>query len=277
MNFITSDNSRFSRLFYVGLALLAAILFDQFVIQSHGWGVGVFLLIVFLGLGFTVLTKYMGHLKNRWALWLLVPIFILAFDLMLYNNDWVTYFLPLVIFILSVIFAVLVTVKNENKFVFYFKNIPVVKNVFVGIKNLGAVFGDLFSWSKKEEHNETYKQIAVGLALAVPILLIFILLFAGADKIFSQALERFFSWHLNLETFFRVFRIAIITFFASAFFYTLIGRENALKEGIKIYQKISFPVAAIVLSLVNILFAIFVFIQIKYLFGAHDFIILLVH
>jgi len=271
--FTTSNNQRLNRLVYVGLALVIATLFELFVTKSPYSGLGVFLMIVLFGTGFTLLTKYTGHLNNRWALWFLVPIFILAFDLMLYNNALVVYFLPLVIFILSVIFTVILTVKNENKFVFYLKNIPVVKNVFVAIKNFGVVFGDLFSWSKKEEHNETYKQIAIGLALAVPVLLLFTLLFAGADKIFSQTLEKLFSWHLNLETFFRIFRIALITFFVSAFFYTLIGRENVLKDGIKIRQKISVTVGSIVLTLVNILFAIFVFIQIKYLFGAHDFVI----
>lgn len=273
MNFIKVNNSRFIRLAYVGLALVVAVLFEQFVIQSSGWGVGVFLMILLLGLGFTILSKYTGHLNNRWALWLLAPIFILAFDLMLYNNALVAYFLPLAIFILSIVFAVILTVKNENKFVFYFKNIPVVKNVFIGIKNLGVVFGDLFSWSKKEEHNETYKQIAIGLALAIPVLLLFTLLFAGADKIFNQALEKIFTWRLDFDSISRLIRILIITLFASAFFYTLIGHDNALKEGIRIYKKISFPVTTIVLFLVNILFALFVFIQIKYLFGAHDFVI----
>lgn len=275
MNFIKANNFRFVRLAYVGLALLGAILFDQFVIQSHGWGLGVFLMIIFLAGGFAVLVKYTGHLKNRWALLLLAPIFILSFDLMLYNNFLVVYFLPLAIFILVIFFAVVLTVRNENKFVFYLKNIPAVKGIFVAIKNLAVVFRDLFSWGDKEKHNEKYKQIAIGLAVAVPILLLFTLLFAGADKVFSNGLEKIFSfnYNINFDIVAQIIRIIIITFFASAFFYTIISHENTLKDGVKIYKKISFTVASIVLSLVNILFAIFVFIQIKYLFGTHDFVI----
>ncbi|KKQ28165.1 MAG: hypothetical protein US42_C0001G0016 [Candidatus Magasanikbacteria bacterium GW2011_GWC2_37_14] len=268
-------NPRFIRLAYVALALLAAILFEQLVVQSESWGMGVFLMIVFLGLGFASLTKYTNHLNNRWALWLLVPIYILAFDLMLYNNALVVYFLPLVIFVLVIFFAIVLTVRNESKFVFYFKNIPVVKNVFVGIKNLGLVFGDLFSWKKEDKHSEIYKQVAVGLIVAAPVLLLFTLLFAGADKVFSSGLERIFRINIDLDFHLvaQIIRTIILTFLASAFFYTLISHENALKDGIKIRQKISFTIASVVLLSVNILFAIFVFIQIKYLFGAHDFVI----
>lgn len=274
MNFITSDNSRFVRLAYVALAFLVAVLYDQlFWDKAHG--LGAFLLVVFYVVGFTTLAYYTKYFKNRLALLLLIPILILAFDQMLYNNELVTGLVPFVIFVLLIIYSILLTLRNENKFIFYFKSIPVVRNVGIIFKNIATVFHDLLSWTGKEKHNEKYKQIAIGLVISIPVLLLFTLLFASADEVFGSGLEKLFSIKIDFDYLvaWRIIKIGIITFIFGAFFYSLISDSHVLKDNTKSVKKISETIATVMLILVNILFAIFVFIQIKYLFGSHDFVI----
>lgn len=274
MSFLTQEKTRFVRLAYVGLAFLVAVLYDQlFWNKTHG--LGAFLFVVIYLIGFITLVYCTKHIKNRLAFLMVVPILILAFDQMLYTNVLVQYLLPFVLFVLLVVFSFLLTLRNENKFLFYFRNIPLVKNVGVIIKNILVVFRDLFSWTKSTKHSEKYKQIAVGLIISVPILLLFVLLFAGADQVFGNGIERLFSIKIDVDPLltWRFVRTAIFTFIGGAFFYALINDGHALTEGKNTAKKISPVSAAVVLLLVNVLFAIFVFIQIKYLFGSHDFVI----
>ncbi|MDO8509585.1 MAG: DUF4173 domain-containing protein [bacterium] len=273
MNFISQNKVRFTRLLYVALAFFVAILSDL-IFWDKPKGLGAFLVVAVYVVGFTMLAHYTKNIKNKWAMLLLVPVMILAFDQMLYNNDLVK-MLPFFIFLLAIAYSILLTVRNENKFVFYIKNIPMIRNLGVVFKNLISVSGDLLSWTKGTEHNEKYKQIAIGLAVSVPIIFIFTLLFAGADKVFGDALEKMISFKIdiNFETIGRLVRIVVYGFLVGAFFYTLIGESHSLLDGQRKVRRISFTVARVVLSLVNILFAIFVFIQIKYLFGSHDFVI----
>lgn len=274
MNFLLQDKARLTRLSYAVLAFLVAIISDL-IFWNKAPGLGAFLVVIVYVAGFTALAHYTNHAKNKWALLLLVPIVILAFDQMLYNNDLVKGVVPFFIFVLVIVYSILLTVKNENKFVFYFKNIPIVKNVGIILKNFTIICRDLLSWTKGAEHNEKYKQIAIGLVVAMPIILVFTMLFAGADEVFGDGLEKLVSFKIdfNFDVLRRVLKIVVYGFLVGAFFYTLIHEEHALTNGQKNVKKISSTVSTVVLTLVNILFAIFVFIQIKYLFGSHDFVI----
>lgn len=274
MNFLLQDKARLARLSYAILAFLVAVISDL-IFWNKAMGLGAFLVVVLYTVGFTVLAHYSNHAKNKWAMLLLIPIFILAFDQILYNNDLVKTAVPFFIFILVIVYSILLTIKNENKFVFYFKNIPVVKNVGVVFKHFSVIFRDLLSWTKGTEHNEKYKQIAIGLAVSLPIIFVFTMLFAGADKVFGDGLEKLVSFRMDLylSVLWRVLRVVVYGFLVGAFFYTLIHDEHAITDKTSKVAKISTTVSAIVLTLVNILFAIFVFIQIKYLFGSHDFVI----
>ncbi len=274
MNFRLQDKARLTRLSYTILAFLVAITSDL-IFWNKAIGVGAFLVVVLYTVGFTVLAHYFNHAKNKLAMLLLIPIFILAFDQMLYNNDLVKTVVPFFIFVLVIVYSILLTVKNENKFVFYFKNIPIVRNAGVIFKNFAVICRDLFGWTKGTEHNEKYKQIAIGLAVSLPIIFVFTILFAGADKIFGDGLEKLVSFKIgfDLAILWRILKVVVYSFLVGVFFYTLIHDEHAITDKACKVTKIPTMVSAIVLTLVNVLFAIFVFIQIKYLFGSHDFVI----
>lgn len=274
MNFFISDKSRFNRLPYVLAAFLLAILFDQFF-WHRVIGLGAFLFVVIYVIVFTGLSFYYHHIKNRSVLWLLIPILVLAFNQMLYTNLLIRELVPFIIFVLLIFYSILLTLRNDNKIAFYFKNIPIFRNVFIIFKNCSTFLKDLFSWTKKGKNSEIYKQIAIGIIVALPILAIFTSLFANADKVFGESLENIFSFNINIneELLFRFIRVVVLTFLASIFFYTLINEGHILIDKKKPAINVSSLTTGIVLGLVNILFAIFVFIQIKYLFGSHDFII----
>lgn len=269
MNFMgnTDRSKKLIRLSFIAFALAMAIFHDA-VTFNQAKGLGFLVFITCLILGFLVLSNIAGSLKNRWPLLLLVPIFVLGFDVFLYNNFLVKFFVPFVIYVLVIFFAILVTLRLNNK-IFYFENIPLVKNVFLPIKNWVQIARDIFG-SKESSRGPLYKKIAFGLIAAVPVLFVFTVLFSAADAVFADRLFHLFDVKLYLdpETVARTVKTLFLAMVFAGFLYVLEGDSHALKDGIRLPARFDATVVSIVFGLVNVLFLTFIFIQIKYLFGA---------
>ncbi|MBT3539389.1 DUF4173 domain-containing protein [Candidatus Parcubacteria bacterium] len=261
------------RVTYVGFALLVAILYDVFF-----WGLqpgfGFVLFVAFYVLGFSVLSLLSDQIRHPKALLLLIPIFIFSLDILFYNNDFVRNWVMLFVALLMFLFSILLTLKNPGKHLFSFSEIPVLRSIGLPLTKWGHMFRDLFS-TKKEKHSEIYKKIALALAIAVPILFVFGLLFVKADAVFAELVGNIFNFNFIIEeeTVWRIVRTGLITLFLGGLFYTVIDPLYILKEKKFRVFKIDNTVVSIVLGLVNILFALFVFIQLNYLFGSHDFVV----
>ncbi|MEQ9363440.1 MAG: DUF4173 domain-containing protein [Leptospirales bacterium] len=123
-----------------------------------------------------------------------------------------------------------------------------------------------------------------GILLALPVLLVFGALLASADQIFAEILARIFSIEILdwiLRTIGGAFRIAVLTWLAAgALVYALLRRpaqpETTRFEddihGMTKMLGLAFVETVTVLTLVNLLFAAFVLIQIGYLFGGVEYI-----
>ena len=113
-----------------------------------------------------------------------------------------------------------------------------------------------------------------GLVLALPLLLLLAALMAYADLIFSQQLEKIAEW-LDLsrwgEYLFRFFYILLFAYvFTGALLHSLLPRQQVerpdhSKERLNPF--LGFTESAVVLGLVDLLFAVFVAIQFRYFFG----------
>ena len=121
--------------------------------------------------------------------------------------------------------------------------------------------------------------VLVGLLISLPILLILIPLLMSADLIFAEMLHDIFSWGRILEWSIRIFFMAINGLLAGgALLYAAQERTShhtlfrspaadAPSTSTSILSRLGIIEALIPLTLVNLLFLAFVFIQISYLFG----------
>ncbi|PLX28560.1 hypothetical protein C0581_01480 [Candidatus Parcubacteria bacterium] len=261
------------RLTYTSFAFLIAILYDVFFWGQQP-GLGFMLFVGLYVLGFSVLALLSDQVHNPKALLLLIPIFIFSLDILFYNNMFVRNWVMLFIAVLLFLFSVLLTLKNPKKHLFSFSEIPVLRSLGLPLTKIGQVCRDLFS-SKKKKHSELYKKIALALTIAAPILFIFGLLFVNADAVFAQWINNVFSFDFNIkeETVWRFVRTILLTLLLGGLFYTVIDPSYVLKEKKFRAFKIDNTVISIVLGLVNVLFMLFVFIQLNYLFGSHDFVV----
>jgi hypothetical protein len=202
LNFIKKDSShRHIRLMYVGFALFMAVLYDALFWDKRP-GLG---FLVFVGVylaGFFALTLTTNRIHTKWPLALLVPIFILSADVFFYNNELVQHLVPWVVFALLILMSVLVTVRNHDKIQFFFFNIPLIKNVGLSITKWRHISSDLFKWNEGKEKLVS-KKIVQGILIALPLLIIFGLLFSAADAVFADWINKIFDFEINDITVYR--------------------------------------------------------------------------
>ena len=112
-------------------------------------------------------------------------------------------------------------------------------------------------------------RVVKGIILAVPVLLVFLLLFASADLIFQKYLMQLFNIHINSIT---VFRTIIILFVAAAFtgaYAFIFGTTPEPAAATPADSRFNFGQveSSILLGSVNVLFFLFILVQLAYLFG----------
>lgn len=115
-------------------------------------------------------------------------------------------------------------------------------------------------------------RIFSGILIAAPLLFLFALLFSSADAIFKQYIQNIFdgfSEHTLGHTFYIILGIFITFGALSLIFARELSSDAVSTEGEKgVYGgKQYFVESVVVLGLINALFLLFVFIQLRYLFG----------
>jgi len=266
-----STLSRQWRILYIAFAFGSAALFEYLVADKY-LGLGFFLLVLVYSGGFVALAAKTKQIHQRWALLLLIPTFILAFDVMLYNNEFVQERVPWIVAAMLFVFSLLLTLKNTKKLSFDASRIPFFETVMPIQRIIKNIITDLFS-SREEKRNEAMKKTGLALLISVPILFVFATLFANADAVFAEMLHNFFDISLSEKTVLSIVRILAIAGLLSVLFYIFIDEKYDLREHvIKIVRLDSF-IVSIILGLVNALFALFVFVQINYLFGTRNFVL----
>ncbi len=131
------------------------------------------------------------------------------------------------------------------------------------------------SKSAKKKGANTVLLVLLGILLALPLLGIFGALLSAADPIFGERLENFlaiFDIENLPEYLLRLFYILVLTYFIAgslvhAFYNTHDEKPDPAKDGFRPFM--SWIPAAVILLLVDLLFAAFVVVQFTYFFGAH--------
>ena len=131
-------------------------------------------------------------------------------------------------------------------------------------------FGDLvcyFDAQKQKKNNKKsyFEPILIGLAIAVPLLLIMTILLASADKVFDHLLVSIVTF-FNIPTLIELGALMVIVFFCSYAVIAALCKKSAVRENAK--EKTLFdPIIAIIITgLLSIPYLLFSVIQILYLF-----------
>ncbi len=146
---------------------------------------------------------------------------------------------------------------------------------WVGLSNLYHLLGGvpILSELKFTRLSRTHVSVLAGLAIALPIVIVFAALFASADIVFADYSKNFFDWlgtWLNVfDAFLHLMLIGFFTFlfthfFAAAFWKTsepIVLKRGALRFRIE---------STVILAAVVALFALFLAVQAVYLFGGES-------
>lgn len=114
--------------------------------------------------------------------------------------------------------------------------------------------------------------VLIGLVIALPILAILTVLLVSADLVFSNQVEQFFAF-LDLDRLPEyIFRTVFVLILAVVFFGVLLHSthkpDKVPETGKELVPRfLGWLEGTIVLSLVNVLFVLFVSVQVRYLFG----------
>lgn len=266
---IPSANPPHFRLWFLGFAAVSALAFNLLAWDGPiGFGFVLFTLI-FLA-GFITLAQVTRSMRDHRAHMLLVPIALFTASIALYNNDFVAV-APAFVCMLSVLYVIWSTVKPESE-PFGFLNFKIFRQLTVWFEKIGLVFTDVFKLHKKRMN--IGMQILGGLVIALPILTIFIILFREADPIFNELVKNILTIPFDLDFLDkylpRIIHSGFVFGFLAMLFYVALGDEHALISRDYAVARFNNVVTLVVLSLVTGLFAVFTFVQFKYMFMTPD-------
>jgi len=256
-----------------GFSLFLGILFNYLFFGKLP-GISLLIFILFAIGGLILILKFSGRSINREALWLMVPLFFFSAmpavraspELMLLNF---AASLGLLLLIAEVSFGF----RLRSFSIFdYLKIVPLPFKFF---GPLWRAFSQLAA--ERAGKGKTFSHIIKGILIAAPFLFIFLLLFSSADLVFEKYIANLVSFEISEETVARIVLVlAVFLAFTGAYSYIFGERESeksAEAESGRSAGPLGKIESYILFGSVNVLFLLFIVIQVAYFFGGESNII----
>lgn len=121
--------------------------------------------------------------------------------------------------------------------------------------------------------HQVFPQVVRGVLIALPVLVLFVILFSSADLVFRQYVTDLFNFEINVELLWRIFwMLAVTVVFVGLF--GLFERKEELAQP-PYYEATAkggqgrrgLVETSVLFGSLNVLFLIFIFVQLAYLFG----------
>jgi hypothetical protein len=261
------------------LGIIIGVLFD---ILFYNKTLGISYLIFIILILAVLLLSFWGSLKKLNNLsWLFaIPVLLLSSTFFIYSNQVLKVLNYLIIPLLVIIFSSLVANINKSDWsdIRFFGDIA--KRIFVPFRFIHRPFltlSRITDGSGKDSKSRILPKLIIGILISIPILAIILWLLSSADIVFKNIF-------VNIPLF-RIFKHFLIIFLVSVymicFLWALLKAFDERREGPSgntVYNKIQWklfldPIVLLtVLFLINAIYAIFSFIQFRYLFGGSSFI-----
>jgi hypothetical protein len=260
------------KLVVLAFGLIVALIYN-WLFPSFRGGLNFLLFVFILTIAAIILQLIVNKkLFNAWSLLFVVPILWFAVCVFIYNNDFVRSVAPIASLILL--------------FLFYFWSgegesaVNKIKNWWP-IAALAGFFGDILSSvfsaisGSVKVNSQKAGKIFLAIIILVPLVLVFIGLFANADLIFRQGLKDFFDFDVDGHAVWSVFRTIVLFFLFSGLFYAYLHKKRLSEEEKNDEAKFveregDNLIAEIIVGVLNALFLVFIVIQLMFLFGGHE-------
>lgn len=258
------------------IAILHSILF-----YGQRLGLSVFLFCIALGFFVIYVLEKNNKIKNKKALILAIPILLISTTYFIFNNS---FFYVCNIIVLIILFAIMVVklVMDETSIPTMIRKVCFlllgpIEFIEEAIGSIIETITGFFSKKKiSKDKDEAIRKVIIGVLIAIPILIIILLLLMSADSIFSEGIRNLLSTIFSLEIFesstyinlfFRIIIIVMITIYFIALLYNIIedkfGENNEIEKEKKGIDKV---IGNTILTLLNIVYVFFCYIQISVLF-----------
>lgn len=258
------------------IAILHSILF-----YGERFGISIFLFCLALGFLIIYIMQKNDKIKNKKALILTIPILLISATYFIFNNSFFYVANMVVLIILFTVMIVLMAFEKtsirQTIWKFLFLILGPVEFLEEAISSIGETISELFGKHEiSKEKSERNKKIIIGILIAIPILAVVLGLLISADSIFGEQVTNaigtiFNSDIFNSETyinfFFRLIIIVILAIYLIAIFYNILHGDFCLDDEVKKSRKtIDRTIGNTILTILNIVYLIFCYIQISVLF-----------
>ncbi|MCJ8008199.1 DUF4153 domain-containing protein [Lederbergia wuyishanensis] len=230
--------------------------------------------IVFIVLFYTIFCyrfRSYPFSHQRLGYLVLIAIWLLAISYYLYDTELFYALNVLIIPALVIFHLVLITSQEKTewsnvRFIFY-----MLRRLIDGIR-YNAIFikyvSSLLKKSSNKKHYDVWGKILIGLIISVPLLFIILNLLISADTQFEQLITSIPNlFNFKAEYAFRFIIILIYTFMFFGFMQVLLQKNTITEQ--KEFKPISMDgiITLTILSLLDIVYILFVVIQFKYFFS----------
>ena len=252
------------------LAILQSILF-----WNRNLGISVFIFVLACVLYLIYILSKNNKIINKKAIIFVIPIILLSSTYFIFNNELFKILNIFVIVALGVTMCVYLS-KSKIKWPDF-------------LKKIGCVFGGMFESvsdiintfkipenKKENESLKKVKKIGKSLLITIPIILVVLILLMSADQVFEKIFDKVFldlSKVLSLEGIVKLLSrlsVILITFLFCGGFLVNLVKDNTMftkeDEDTKVTVKFENLTINMILTILNIIYLIFGFIQITNLF-----------
>lgn len=249
----------------IGISIILGLLFDYlFYEKIPGISFPIYIIFVIVGL-FAIATSFKKHISIE-VVWLLAPLMFFSMMVAVRSSVLLT-FLNIGGSILLLLLIAELLNETIRKFLFS----DYIKIIFLPFKFIRPFFGSLSRvciFKKVGTDGKIFSQVFKGILITIPVLLIFIILFASADLIINKYITNIIDTSVKMETIFRSILVLTVTsVFIGAYSYIFNDTKNIVKEKEESELKVGRIESSILLGSVNVLFFIFILVQLTYLFG----------
>lgn len=207
---------------------------------------------------------------SRQAVWLLAPL--IFFSAMVFVRDSVLLtFLNVVAVILLLLIMAEISFSRKIKDFLIGDYVKILFLPFKFIRPMAQTLSDLFSWRQASNNQKILAKAVKGVLMALPALFIFLLLFYSADLVFRKYISGLID--IKPETVFRSILVLIVAFtYIGAYSYIFKKMENIAVPEQKNNKALAVGQieSSAFLGSINILFFIFIIVQLTYLFGGQS-------
>ena len=221
-----------------------------------GWHIVLYLLLL-LPLVFLLIKK---EVTNPYTKWFIPALAIMIVDMFYYSNEMVQSFVPIFFYIGA---GTLYLTSMHQVQAPYQTLLPSIGRPRGTLGYMRGFFRTLFS---KDIDKKLLGRVGIALLITVPFLVVFVVLLASSDQKFgSFIMDLFFilSPNIHIESFI-TFLLAVVVY-VMLFVITLSQQKD--RTNIQEHNAFDGLIVGIFLGMINLLFAMFIMINIPFLFG----------